>query len=73
MEVFKNKKDVERKWANCYNKSIGFCPLLNAQCRVDCVAYYPAQIIEGKNIFYFYDSYCKSPLISGVIETKKEI
>jgi hypothetical protein len=65
------KEEAEKKLAEHENKPIGFCPIINAECRLDCVCYIPActaSISSYEPLFTVYNEYCNSPLVTGIVE-----
>ena len=58
------REDAEKELRKRTIKSLGFCPLLRAECRVDCVCYRPPRIFSRNGThFAIFDGWCVSPMI----------
>ena len=65
-----NYEEAKKKLEDYKNSSLGFCPVINAHCRKDCVDYNKAYIQEIQPGSYsFYREHCSHPFISGEIGT----
>ena len=64
------EKELEKRRNPQAIKSLGFCPLIKTQCRVDCVCYQPARIYSretSRKVTYWdiIDEACTSPMLSA--------
>lgn len=73
---FKTREGAENVLSAAQNENLGFCPLINAPCRKDCICYYEGAIIESgypsdKPWTIHYPS-CNNVLILGAMDVHCE-
>ena len=62
------KEDAELKLKRHIDKPLGFCPMIKAECKIDCVAFTKAYIRNVySDVYSFHEESCNSPLINGFI------
>ena len=60
-------KEKAYKYAQAQNelKPGNWCPLLNAQCRADCVCWKYAYVRESSQMWWVYAAECDNAMFSG--------
>ena len=62
------KEEAEKRLAEHENKPLGYCWLIQDECRTDCVSYQKAWIHETYHHRYeFFKEACTCPLIVGIM------
>ena len=69
------EKAEKKRLSNHVNKPLGFCPLINGECKINCVNYCKSSISTNRYIdnnnkverveYTLSHEYCSSPLITG--------
>jgi|GEM_PF-3234577 len=65
-----NEEEAEKELDKCGNMSLGFCPILQAACRIDCVSFRKAWIYNtGWNNWIIFGESCTNQLVTGQLKT----
>ena len=60
--------EAERKLKNHKKESLGFCPLIKDNCRMDCVCFVKAEIWKPSSLsdtYFFSEHHCISHMLNG--------
>ena len=67
MESFTTREEAEKAKAQLGKKSLGFCPIIRGECRIDCICYVERPPHHGHDTWRLYPNYCDHVMVSGLI------